>query len=330
MSSAKTAWTSLRRAWNDFFHHPVSPQVCGALRIGFGLLIFINFALLFRDVDRWFGPEGVLTFQASRAIVDPDTITIFQYFPDSSHAVHVCYLLLLVQSLCLAAGFFGRFNAACVYVLMTSFHHRNMALFDAEDNLLRIACFLLAFMPLDDCFSLRNFIACIRRRPRLMRTSPAWPLRLLQIEMTLIYVSTALLKLRGVDWRSGSAIYYAAQVDLYRRFPLPAFLVDNLFLGNLATWGVMALELALPFGLWTRRTRPFAIAAGIFMHLMIDYSLNLFLFQWAMIVGLLAFWPVRSQLGLSDCGRRERFSAYANPSRSARKSPATSLPFQDE
>jgi hypothetical protein len=291
LSSAKAPWFFLRQAWNDFFHSPVSPQICGILRIGFGLLVFIDFLVLFRDVDRWFGPGGMLTFDASRAIVDADTITIFQWFPDSWLAVHVCYVLLLIQSLCLAAGFFGRFNAACVFVLVTSFNHRNMALFDAEDNLLRIACFLLIFMPLDDAFSLRNLLDHSSGRPLRTKTFPAWPLRLLQIEMTLIYLSAALLKLRGEDWRSGSAIHYAVQVDLFRRFPVPQFLVDDLSLGKLATWSILALELALPFGLWIRRTRPFAIAAGILMHLAIEYSMNLFLFEWAMIVGLLSFWP---------------------------------------
>lgn len=290
MSSAGIAWTALRRRWNGFFHGPVSPRVCAVLRIGFGLLIFINFLVFYPEVDRWFGPNGLLPFEASRTIVDPDTVTIFQWFPESAAFVRACLILLLVQSLCLAAGFFGRFNAACVFVLMTSFHHRNMALIDAEDNLMRIACFLLIFMPLDDAFSLRNLIARIRRHPRQLEHFPAWPLRLMQIEMSLIYLSTALLKLRGEDWRSGSALYYAVQIDLFKRFPMPAFLIENPALSSLATWGIMALELALPVGLWIRRTRPFAIAAGILMHLTIEYSMNLFLFQWAMIVGLFSFW----------------------------------------
>ncbi len=292
MSSAGKAWAVLRQAWNGFLHEPVPTRVCAVLRIGFGLLIFINFAVFWREVDRWFGPGGLLPFDASRSIVDEDTLTIFQWFPDSALLPQICLTLLLVQSLLLAAGFFGRFNAACVFVFMTSFNHRNMALFDAEDNLLRIACFLLIFMPLDDAFSLRNLIARIRRRPRRFKPVPAWPLRLMQIEMSLIYLSSALLKFRGEDWRGGSAIYYAMQVDLFKKFPMPAFLLESPALASLAAWGIMAMELALPFGLWIPRTRPFAIAAGILMHLALEYSMNLFLFQWAMIVGLLSFWPV--------------------------------------
>src|SRR5262249_29597493 len=189
------------RRWNDFFYAPMPTKTCGLLRIGFGLLILVGFAVLYPDVDRWFGPTGVLTFAASRAIIDPDTITIFQLFPQSSLAVHVLYGLLLVQSLCLVVGFYGRAQAACLFVLVTSFQHRNLAMFDAEDHLLRLGCFFLIFMPLDDAFSVRSLLR--RGRPARPGSHAIWPLRLLQIEMTLIYLSSGLLKVAGEDWRSG-------------------------------------------------------------------------------------------------------------------------------
>ena len=278
---------SVRREWNAFFHAPMPTRTCGVLRIGFGLLVFVGFAVLYPDVDRWFGPDGVLTFAASRAIIDPDTVTIFQLFPQSSLAVHVLYGLLLVQSLCLIVGFYGRAQAACLFVLVTSFQHRNLAMFDAEDHLLRLGCFFLIFMPVDDAFSVRSWL---RRERPARRHGPIWPLRILQIEMTLIYLSSGLLKLAGEDWRSGAAIYYAVQVDLFKRFPLPAFLTHDPTLIHLATWSIPLLELTLVPGLWWRRTRALALTAAVAMHLAIEYSLNLFLFEWTMIVGLLSFY----------------------------------------
>src|SRR5262249_23336480 len=122
---------STRRGWNDFFYAPMPTKTCGLLRIGFGLLVLLSFGVLYPDVDRWFGPDGVLTFAASRAIIDPDTVTIFQLFPQSSLAVHVLYGLLLAQSVCLILGLYGRAQAACLFVLVTSFQHRNLAMFDA-------------------------------------------------------------------------------------------------------------------------------------------------------------------------------------------------------
>ena len=282
----------LRANWNDFFFAPMPLHVCAVLRIAFGLLIFIDFAFLFPDVDKWFGPDGVLPLAASRLVVDPDTVTLFQLFPDSAFVVHALYMLVLVQALCLATGFYGRFQAACLFVFVTSFQHRNMPLFDAEDTVLRLACFFLTFMPVDAVFSLRNLLA--PHRPRPVEPPPIWPLRLLQIEVTLIYLSTALLKFRGHDWIDGTALYYALQVEQFQRFPVPPALVENLALSRFATWAVLAIEFVLPFTLWIRKVRPFAIVAGILLHLAIDYAMNLFLFEWAMIAGLLAFLPLRS------------------------------------
>lgn len=292
MSLLSNAFISFRKEWNQFFYGSCPPKICATLRIGFGLLIFLNFAVIFPDVQKWFGPEGLVTFEASRTIVDTDTITLFQLFPDSSFAVSFCYGLLLIQALCIALGFYGRFNAACVFILMTSFHHRNMALFDAEDNLLRLICFFLIWMPLDNWYSLRNLV--FPQRAGKSKPSPIWALRLIQIQLTLVYISTAILKLRGEDWLNGSAIYYSSQIEMYERFPLPSVLINNLMLSKIATWSVLFVELALPFGLWIKKYRVFAIVAGILLHLSIEYSMNLYLFQWTMIVALLSFLPAKS------------------------------------
>ncbi|MGJ8639490.1 MAG: HTTM domain-containing protein [Opitutaceae bacterium] len=277
----------LKDAWNRFFYGHFPRQTCVLLRIGIGTLILLNFLLYLPDLEKWFGPSGLIDFAASRQIVDSDTLTLFQLFPDSSIALYICYSLLIVQTACIILGFFGRFNAACVFVLMTSFQHRNVALMDGEDNLMRIACFLLILMPLDHWFSFRNVVDPKHRDK--VKTAPIWPLRLFQIQLSLVYISTAILKLQGEDWIDGTAIYYVSQLDLYQRFPIPSILVENLAISKLATWSVLAVEIALPFALWIQRYRRFAVIAGILLHLSIEYSMNLFLFQWVMIVALLSF-----------------------------------------
>jgi hypothetical protein len=52
---------------------------------------------------------------------------------------------------------------------------------------------------------------------------------------------------------------------------------------------VLLLEWLLPLALWLPRTRKAALLIGILFHLSIDYTMNLFLFHWLMIVGLLSF-----------------------------------------
>lgn len=283
---------SLCAAWNRFFHGGAPPVAYVIVRIGFGLVIGITFLTGWADAQKWFGPNGMVSFEASRAIVDPDTLTLFQIFPRSESAVTVLYTLVIIQAACLVLGIYGRFQAACLFVLLASFHHRNNAWCDAEDTLMRLACFYMIFMPLDARWSVRNLLASSTRHGR-PGACEYWPLRLFQFQMAVIYLSTGILKFQGADWRNGTAVYYSLNLVQYHRFPLPDFMMNSLLFSQVSTWAVLVLELALPFMLFIPRLSLFAIACGIFLHLSIDYALNLFLFEWAMIIGLLSFMPFR-------------------------------------
>lgn len=277
-------------AWNRFFHGEAAPAAYAVLRIGFGLVIFLTFLTGRGEAQKWFGPHGLLTFEASRRIADLDTLTLFQLFPHSEAAVTILHSLVILQAACLVLGLFGRFQAACLFVLLVSFHHRNTAWTDGQDILMRLACFYLVFMPLDACWSVRRLLPI---RHRLARPLPAWPLRLFQLQMAVIYLSTGILKLQGEDWRQGTAVYYSLNLVNFQRLPLPDFMRQSLLFSQAATWSVLLLELALPFVLFIPRLRLHAVIAGVLLHLSLDYAINLGLFEWAMIAGLLCFLPFR-------------------------------------
>lgn len=278
-------------AWNRFFHGEAAPAAYGVLRIGFGLVILITFFSGRADAQKWFGPHGLLSFEASRRIADPDLLTLFQLFPHSESAVTILYHLVILQSASLVLGLFGRFQAACLFILLASFHHRNIPWTDGQDILMRLACFYLIFMPLDACWSVRGLLSAARRR--LVRALPAWPLRLFQFQMAVIYLSTGILKLQGDDWRDGTAVYYSLNLVDFQRCPLPDFMRQSLLFSQVSTWSVLLLELALPFILFIPRLRLLAVIAGVLLHLSLDYALNLYLFEWSMIVGLLSFLPFK-------------------------------------
>jgi len=49
-----------------------------------------------------------------------------------------------------------------------------------------------------------------------------WGLRLFQLQMAVIYLSSAIEKTSGVDWREGTALYYVARLDdSFGKFPVP-------------------------------------------------------------------------------------------------------------
>jgi len=111
-----------------------------------------------------------------------------------------------------------------------------------------------------------------------------------QIQVTLVYFATAVAKLKGVEWRDGTALYYVARLDdAFGRFPLPHAPFESLAAIKMLTWSTLGLELALPVALWLRPTRMIAVVVAAGFHVGLDYTMNLFLFHPLMLVCLLAF-----------------------------------------
>ena len=60
---------------------------------------------------------------------------------------------------------------------------------------------------------------------------------------------------------------------------------------NALTWGTLVLEVSIGVLIWNRVLRPYAIAAGLALHLGIDYSLRVGFFGLAIVVSYVAFVP---------------------------------------
>ncbi len=281
----------VRTTWNAFFFSEENVWIGGALRVGLAFLFLVNTVVLFLDAEMWFTQVGLLPYEASRGVVDPDTWSAFGLFENSIVNVRIYLSVLMASMFFMLVGLYGRIQAAIIFVLMTSLQHRNVLIVDGEDNLMRLLCFLFIFLPLDNRFSIRSWWRKKRQHAAdFPQTFTAWPLRLVQLQMTLLYVSTAWLKLDGEAWLEGSALYYTTRLDdLFGNFPVPGFVLESMFVLQWSTWLVLAIEVFLPVGLWIRQTRRFSLVLAFLFHLSIEYSMNLFLFHWVMMVGLMAF-----------------------------------------
>ncbi len=283
----RSALRSSRRAYDRFLFASCAPETCVVLRILFALLMLVYTVVWMRDGSFWFSDEGVLSVRSAQALLHECQWSLFFWVAGSPELVQFGLWMLLIHSVCLLLGCYSRVQAACIFFWLVSFQHRNPVICDGEDAVFRLFAFFFIFLPLDHTLSLSN------RRPALAPQAGrarAWGLRLIQIEMSLIYLSAAWCKYLGAPWRDGSALYYVYQMpDLFGRGPLPAWLLESEPLTRLATWSVIAIEALLPLGLWWRRTRTLAVFVGFGLHLTIEYSMHLFLFQWIMMVGLLSF-----------------------------------------
>jgi hypothetical protein len=112
----------------------------------------------------------------------------------------------------------------------------------------------------------------------------------MQLEMCLIFFSTAGLKLSGKHWTEGNALHFVVQLDdLYGKFFNPDWLFGYNNSLKFLTYSTIVLEVLAPVLLWFERTRiPTLVMVSLF-HVGIDLSMNLNCFHWIMIVGWLSF-----------------------------------------
>jgi hypothetical protein len=197
-------------------------------------------------------------------------------------------LCLLIHSVLMLLGCYSRFQVAAIFVWLVSFQNRNPLITDGEDTVFRILAFLLIWLPLDAKWSVMSLRGS-KNAHRTPTSKDAWALRLIQFQMTVIYASTALCKLEGETWQNGSAVGFVSRMtDNFGRWISPEWF-DLPWITPLATWGTLAVEAFLPFGLWIPKIRWLAIGLAALMHLGIEASMNLFLFQWVMLLGLVSF-----------------------------------------
>jgi hypothetical protein len=258
------------------------------LRIGFALLIVIQTLCVWPDAAYWYSDSGVLKSPTAEQILGPQAWSLLHCLDSEPWMAQLGLLCLLVHSGLMLLGCYSRFQVAAIFVWLVSFQNRNPLITDGEDTVFRILAFLLIWLPLDAKWS----VMALRDSKNAHRTptsKDAWALRLIQFQMTVIYASTALCKLEGETWQNGSAVGYVSRMtDNFGRWISPEWF-DLPWITPLATWGTLAVEAFLPFGLWIPKIRWLAIGLAALMHLGIEASMNLFLFQWVMLLGLVSF-----------------------------------------
>jgi len=174
----------------------------------------------------------------------------------------------------LLVGWHTRAAAIVTWVLTISFSNANPHIDNAGDTIRNIALFYLMLAPCGAVWSLDM------RWTKRKEVSPGpvyiwpWHLRLLFIQLVLIYFMNGLFKLTGADWLGGNSLYYVLGDITLTRFSLAQMPIP-LGVLRLATWLVLAWELSFPLLVLWRRTRAAALVFGVLFHLGIFATMEL-------------------------------------------------------
>jgi len=301
-------------AWNRFFFSPQRATVLGLYRIVFATLVLLDLILVRPDWLTWFGEDGLLTMDSLPGRWAK--VSLFSIWPHNNTAIRALFWIFVVFACLLLAGFMSRLSSVVVFVALLSLHKRNPMILSGGDTLLRLDAFFMMFAPTGAALSVDEVIHRYRggprREPRLVLP---WAQRMIQIQTTLVYLSTFYWKLLGHTWIGGTALYYVLHLSEFKQFAVPG--ADNAAIVRLMTWSALAIEFSLGTIVWIRQLRYWVLLAGVCLHAAIEYALNIPLFSLTIVATYLTFVDPRD-LDAARAWMRARLRAANLPGRYTR------------
>jgi hypothetical protein len=299
--------TRAAETWQRFWFRDVETSTLAILRISFAIIVVAWTISLAPALYSFFGEDGILP-----AYPDGGTGAwgLLQ-LSSSPAAITVLYLFLLLGALCLLFGFKTRVAAVVVFVCLVSFARRDPWVLNSGDLLIFVLAFYLMLAPSGGALSVDRWLRSRSHFWEFPRRS-LWPLRLIQVQVSLLYFFAVWAKLRGETWNDGTAVSYAFRIEDLERFPVPGFVIDSLLMVNLLTYGTLAVELGLAILVWNGKLRPWVLLLGVMLHLGIDYAVRVGFFSYAALVAYIAFLPPETVSAwvyrLRDRTARSRFA----------------------
>lgn len=258
---------------------PVDARVPAMFRVALGLVTLVDFAGRLQDAFTFYSTQGLLAPDAPiarRALLDE---LLFGAQPSPARVV-VVFVLYFVAIACFTLGYRTRLSTVMAWAVISAVQMRNRVICDGGDTLLRILLFWAMFVDLGGRLSLD---VALGRRPA-QAAVPGWPVRLLRLQIALVYLVAGVTK-NGSSWMDGSAVYYAVQsIDFGR--PFGSWLVAHLPVARAVAFATLAIEISFaPLVLAPVRfggLRLLGLLLGLALHVGIAATMRVGIFSWVL------------------------------------------------
>jgi hypothetical protein len=251
------------------------------LRVAMGLILIEDWLDRLRDLSAFLGESGIVPVNHS-----PGTWSLFFWVtrPAGVVALDVVGLVAIVAFTC---GYLTRLSTLLTWVFVHSVQHRNLLVCDSGDTLVRVLLFWGLFVDLGGRFSLD--LALGRRAPA--RWIPVLGVRFMQLQVAIMYASTALAK-NGPSWANGTAISRAVLNTDFGR-PSGVWLAAVPWLCHFLSHATVVIEGGFPIlalsGPWQPWSRRAALLAGVGLHLGIFVFMKVGFFSLIVVASYLVF-----------------------------------------
>ena len=274
--------------WNHFWFAPADPLPLAVIRIATGLLLAWSMAVWLLDVDAFFGAGGWQQPHNVWRSNDQPWQWSWYFAAASPTGARVLCGITLIAAVLLTIGLATPLAAIMALAgLVSAVNRAPLNVFGLDDTL-GLLLVPLVIGPAGARLSVDSLLFAGRGAAPSVRAAIA--LRLLQVQLCIVYFFSGCGKLLGASWWEGMALWGAAANVQYRTLDLTR-LARHPLLTNAITLATLFWEVAYAALVWPRLTRPLVLAMAVAVHLGIGLAMGMMEFGLAMMVANLAFVP---------------------------------------
>ena len=298
---------SVVRGWSPFWFGAMDPRPLALFRILAGLLCCCMFAASLPNWNRFYAADGIISlsstdFPNSRV----NSPLGLYYWTEGLLPIEAHWVFGMAVSVMFLVGWKTRWATAGLLISIDAMLWRNPYLANGEELVLRMCLLYCLFINTSAVWSLDA------RRKQSLGLAPqtwlrAWPVRMMQINVALIYAISLPYKLaQDPGWVTGDAMHWTIASDMWGPYQHPWLtLAFGGVLRKVMSFGTVFVEGFFPLAVWFPVTRRPALLLITALHLGISVMIpNVTFFTLAMVCAFAAFTTGEDWAGLSGLGRR--------------------------
>lgn len=278
------------RRLDTFFFAPEVPYGLALLRIVFPIVLMGMVLPRWPVVRELFSTDGA-TAQISNGY------GYYNMLPEFSGTVAVAlYAIMLFALICTSIGWYTRVSLIISAVLFTYF-----TMLDYVSSMTKytvIATHVLTILSLSGCGSLWSVDAWLAGRKRqswpgepaiAYARFPAWPRRLVQLFIGVVYFGAAITKMHTPLFFTGDMLQYWMQTHINFKHPIGEYISMYPILLVAFAYITIVWEVMFIFLCWKGQWRSLILPVGIMFHFMTTLTLGLLMFPMVCYCTYLAF-----------------------------------------
>lgn len=290
-SGTENLFKSLWASWNNFWFENQNLKGLCLFRAILCWALALFYSIRHLGVELFYFDSGLMPLSDVPTFM-PDfyrSLWPFYFHSDGANLWgHRLFILVLVL---LGLGIGGRLLMWAALYLHVGFIQRNFSVVYGADM---TACFWFLYLAMaDSCkhYSVLNYWFKDKSRKREQKRSDIFSsiaVRLIQIQLVIIYVYTGCEKLKGMTWWEGVAVWKVLGNPQLAPFDM-SFMAHVPWVIAIMTYGTLIFEVYFPVVVINKRCRNFWLSFGVFLHAGTAALMGLHFFALVMLCAYLVY-----------------------------------------